>query len=111
VADLLTDLAAVDPERPVAVCRELTKLYEEVLRGTASELAPRMREGVRGEVTIVIGPGEVEPEATDADRVVAVLLDAGLSPKSVADVAAKLGLVARNDAYRAALAAAKRSST
>jgi 16S rRNA (cytidine1402-2'-O)-methyltransferase len=111
VADLLTDLAAVDPDRPVAVCRELTKLYEEVLRGTASDLAPRMREGVRGEVTIVIGPGAAEPQATDTDHVVAVLTDAGLSPKSVADVAAKLGLVARNDAYRAALAAAKRNST
>lgn len=111
VADLLTDLAAVDPDRPVAVCRELTKLYEEVLRGTASELAPRMREGVRGEVTIVIGPGAMVAEATDADQVVAVLLDAGLGPKSVADVAAKLGLASRNDAYRAALAAAKRNST
>lgn len=49
-------LAAVDPERPVAVCRELTKLHEEVVRGTAAELAERYREQApRGEVVLVVG--------------------------------------------------------
>ncbi len=111
VGDLLADLAAVDPDRPVAVCRELTKLYEEVIRASASELAPRMRDGVRGEVTIVIGPSATPAERDDVDHVVAVLADAGLRPSSIADVASQLGLAARNDAYRAALAASKRNST
>jgi 16S rRNA (cytidine1402-2'-O)-methyltransferase len=50
-------LAEVDPERPVAVCRELTKLHEEVVRGSAAELAERYSErAVRGEIVLVVGP-------------------------------------------------------
>jgi 16S rRNA (cytidine1402-2'-O)-methyltransferase len=50
-------LAHIDPQRPVAVCRELTKLHEEVLRGTAVELAERYRERPpKGEVVLVVGP-------------------------------------------------------
>ena len=49
-------LAEIDPARPVAVCRELTKLHEEVVRGTAAEVAARFGSGeVRGEVTLVLG--------------------------------------------------------
>jgi 16S rRNA (cytidine1402-2'-O)-methyltransferase len=49
-------LASVDPLRPVAVCRELTKLHEEVVRGSAAELAERYRERPpRGEVVLVVG--------------------------------------------------------
>src|SRR6188472_3944254 len=50
-------LASGDPERPVAVCRELTKLHEEVVRGSAAELAARY-DGAppRGEVVLVVGP-------------------------------------------------------
>jgi 16S rRNA (cytidine1402-2'-O)-methyltransferase len=55
----LEGLAAVDPQRPVAVCRELTKLHEEVARGTAAELAARYRERPpKGEVVLVVGPAE-----------------------------------------------------
>jgi 16S rRNA (cytidine1402-2'-O)-methyltransferase len=50
-------LAALDPRRRVAVCRELTKLHEEVVRGSAAELAERYRErAAKGEVVLVIGP-------------------------------------------------------
>ncbi len=52
----LRSLAAVDPARSVAVCRELTKRFEEVTRGTASELAERSVEPPKGEITLVIGP-------------------------------------------------------
>ena len=56
VAATLEVLAAVDPERPVAVCRELTKVHEEVVRGTAAELAERYAAGPpRGEVVLVVG--------------------------------------------------------
>jgi 16S rRNA (cytidine1402-2'-O)-methyltransferase len=50
-------LAHVDPQRPVAVCRELTKLHEEVSRGSAAELAERYRERApKGEIVLVVGP-------------------------------------------------------
>src|SRR5436305_2961720 len=53
----LAVLAELDPERPVAVCRELTKVHEEVVRGTASELAARYEgKPPRGEIVLVIGP-------------------------------------------------------
>ena len=50
-------LANLDPQRPVAVCRELTKLHEEVSRGSAAELAEHYREHPpKGEVVLVVGP-------------------------------------------------------
>ena len=56
VAASLQVLAELDPERPVAVCRELTKLHEEIVRGTAAELAARYAsEPPRGEVVLVVG--------------------------------------------------------
>ena len=109
LAGLLADLASVEPDRPMAVCRELTKLHEEVVRGTAADLAARMAGGARGEVTVVIGPAA--PVATDAGAVthaVERILDAGLSPAKAAELAAALGIASRNAAYREALAAASR---
>ena len=57
----LASLAAAMPERPVAVCRELTKRFEEVIRGTAAEVAARVTEPPKGEITLVLG--ELEPVA------------------------------------------------
>jgi 16S rRNA (cytidine1402-2'-O)-methyltransferase len=57
VAATLKDIAAVMPERVIVVCRELTKLHEEVFRGTAAAAAAHFREP-RGEFVIVLGPGE-----------------------------------------------------
>src|SRR4051812_35079520 len=54
LADSLRDLAAVAPDRRVAVCRELTKLHEEVARGTAAELADYFADGARGEICLVV---------------------------------------------------------
>lgn len=55
VGDLLADLAAIAPDARVVVARELTKLHEELVRGTAVELAPRYAEKApKGEVTVVI---------------------------------------------------------
>ena len=59
----LASLAAAMPERPVAVCRELTKRFEEVIRGTAAEVADRVTEPPKGEITLVLG--EVEPVSGD----------------------------------------------
>jgi len=69
VGDLLADLAAVSPDARVAVSRELTKLHEEVVRGTATELAQRYAETApKGEVTVVIAPplSSVERRGSDA---------------------------------------------
>lgn len=57
LAATLEMLAQADPQRPIAVCRELTKLHEEVARGSAAELAERYRERPpKGEVVLVVGP-------------------------------------------------------
>jgi 16S rRNA (cytidine1402-2'-O)-methyltransferase len=111
LGDLLASLAAVDPERPVAVCRELSKMHEEIVRGSAAELAERYAEAPYGEVTVVVGPAAV-PVDVDGQRLresVDLLLAEGLSAGRVADVIARLGLGARNAAYREALAAANRN--
>src|SRR3954466_2534377 len=61
----LAVLASLDPERPVAVCRELTKVHEEVVRGAARELAERYSaQEPRGEVVLVVGGA---PEAAGDD--------------------------------------------
>src|SRR4051812_11911653 len=57
VAATLRVLAEVDPDRAVAVCRELTKIHEEVVRGSAAELAARYEaEAPKGEIVLVVGP-------------------------------------------------------
>jgi 16S rRNA (cytidine1402-2'-O)-methyltransferase len=102
----LRALAEVSPDRRAAVCRELTKRYEEVVRGTLSELAARFTEPPRGEVTLVLGPAEVSAgsEAVDAARAaVAELVEAGASRRTAAEVVARLTGVARNALYRGSL--------
>ncbi len=112
IAALVADLAEVHPDREAAVCRELTKIHEEVLRGTLRELREVVGERVRGEVTVVVGPHDAPPPAEDdLDRAIGVLLDAGLSARSSADVAAKLGIATKNAAYRVALADPRRADT
>jgi len=102
---LLAELAAAWPERPIAVCRELTKLHEEVVRGSASEVARRIGEPPKGEITLVIGAGEPAPGAGEGDlrAGMALLLDAGVGAGRAAEIAAALGAAPRNRAYRAAL--------
>jgi 16S rRNA (cytidine1402-2'-O)-methyltransferase len=100
----LAALARVIPERPAAVCRELTKRFEEVAVGTVAELAAQYAEAPKGEVTLVLGPapvpGEDERVATDA---VAELVAAGLPRRQAAEVVSRLTGVARNRLYRASL--------
>lgn len=105
-AALLEDLAGhCGPERPAAVARELTKLHEEVRRGTLGALAAYYREHPpRGEVTVVVGgrpasaPDALAP-VEDAAAVVAELRGSG-SPAAVAkELARRLG-ISRQDAYR-----------
>ncbi len=100
----LGSLAAVMPERPVAVCRELTKRFEEVIRGTAAEVAGRVTEPPKGEITLVLG--ELEPvlaDEGDALAAVAELVRAGAGRRQAADVVSRLTGLARNKLYRASL--------
>jgi len=108
VGALMRALADHDPDRRVAVCRELTKVHEEVLRGTAAELAERITGPLRGEVAVVVAPpAEAPPQDEDAlADALMPMIDAGMSPARAADVVAGLGAASRNAAYRAALAAA-----
>src|SRR3954453_19154461 len=62
----LAVLASVSPDRPAAVCRELTKRFEEVAVGTLEELAGRFSGEVKGEVTLVLGPAADAPADEDA---------------------------------------------
>jgi 16S rRNA (cytidine1402-2'-O)-methyltransferase len=103
VAASLAVLAELDPERPVALCRELTKLHEEVVRGTAAELAGRYADAPpRGEVVLVIGGAPArtgaDPAAIDAVR---RLIDAGARPRAAASVVAELTGAGANELYRA----------
>ena len=96
-------LARVVPDRPAAVCRELTKRFEEVARGTVSELARRFQGGVKGEIAFVLGPGVAGVDEAGALSAVAELLEAGVPRRRAADVVARLTGVARNRLYQASL--------
>jgi 16S rRNA (cytidine1402-2'-O)-methyltransferase len=101
----LASLAEELPDRPVAVCRELTKRFEEVTRGPASDVARRFADGAKGEVTLVVGPADVEPAADEheAHQAVADLLRAGTSRKAAADVVSRLTGVPKKRLYDASL--------
>ncbi|MEU5386674.1 16S rRNA (cytidine(1402)-2'-O)-methyltransferase [Kitasatospora cineracea] len=98
IAETLEAMAAAfGADRPAAVCRELTKTYEEVKRGPLGELAAWAADGVRGEITVVVAgappaaPEEVGP--AELARRVAVREEAGERRKeAIAAVAADLGL-------------------
>jgi 16S rRNA (cytidine1402-2'-O)-methyltransferase len=97
-------LARVIPDRPAAVCRELTKRFEEIARGTVAELSQCFRKGARGEITLVVGPGE--PVAFDEDAAaaaVAELVAASVSRRQAAELVSRLTGVSRNRLYRRTL--------
>lgn len=100
LADALADAAAAfGPDRPAAVCRELTKTYEEVRRGTLGGLADWAAGGeVRGEITLVVGgaPPAPAPDISDLAAEVAAAVAAGVDRKAaIADVARRHGVPKR----------------
>jgi 16S rRNA (cytidine1402-2'-O)-methyltransferase len=100
----LRSLAEVDAGRLVAVCRELTKKFEEVVRGTAAEVAARFSESPKGEITIVVGPGSpAHDDRAGAVDAVAELVAAGVPRRQAADVVARLTGAPRNELYRRTL--------
>jgi len=107
-------LVEVDPERQVALCRELTKLHEEVVRGSASELAARYAGAPpKGEVVLVLGPsagdraegrgegpggGWGDPAGLEQVR---RLVESGAKPRAAAGAVAELTGGSANALYRA----------
>jgi 16S rRNA (cytidine1402-2'-O)-methyltransferase len=105
LAASLTDLAAVlGGDRRVVVCRELTKFYEEVKRGTAAELAEWAEAGVRGEICVVVAGAvaKVLDLATGVEEVLALVAGGARLKDAAADVSAASGL-GKRDLYEAAL--------
>jgi 16S rRNA (cytidine1402-2'-O)-methyltransferase len=105
VADSLADMAAVFGPRPGAVARELTKLYETCIRGPLDELAADPRfEAPKGEIVILVGPGEDEvATAADAETALREAMTRLPLGEAASEVAKALGL-SRKDLYRQALA-------
>ncbi len=99
----LRSLGEAQPKREIAVCRELTKRFEEVVRGTAAEVAARFGEPPKGEITLVLGPGAERADDEGALEAVAELVAAGMPRRRAADIVARLTGASRNDLYRRTL--------
>jgi 16S rRNA (cytidine1402-2'-O)-methyltransferase len=103
----LRSLAEADPERDVAVCRELTKRFEEVARGTAAELAERFGSPPKGEITLVLGPAAAGTEGGESEEralaAVAELVAAGVPRRRAAEIVSTLVGLPRNRLYKKSL--------
>ena len=103
--DSLAALAALAPDRPAAVCRELTKLHEDVVRGTLAELTRRFRADVKGEIVVVIGAAAGRtasaPDIAFAVDALRRLVQSGARPRAAASVVAALTGTRANELYTA----------
>jgi 16S rRNA (cytidine1402-2'-O)-methyltransferase len=100
----LRSLALALPSRQAAVCRELTKRFEEVVRGSPEELAERFREPPRGEITLVLGPADATgPDEQPAVEAMTELVAAGLPRRRAAELVSRLTGVPKNRLYDASL--------
>ena len=102
----LRSLAAAQPARPVAVCRELTKRFEEVARGSAAELADRFAEPPKGEIALVLGTapaGDAPASRKEAAAAVAELVAAGVGRNQAARLVSRLTGVPKRDVYGTSL--------
>jgi 16S rRNA (cytidine1402-2'-O)-methyltransferase len=103
LADVVT---ALGPDRRVVVCRELTKLHEEVRRGTAAEVAAYFADGARGEICLVIeGAAPATADLPDAIAQVLALVAQGVRLKEASTEVAESTGLSRRDLYEGALAA------
>jgi 16S rRNA (cytidine1402-2'-O)-methyltransferase len=101
--DSLAALGSLAGDRPAAVCRELTKIHEEVVRAPLGELARRFRDGARGEIVVVIAPAERAPARADfafALDALRSLVASGARPRAAAGVVAALTGIRANELYR-----------
>jgi len=104
ISNSLAALAQIAPDRPAAVCREMTKLHEEVSRGTLTELALRFKGEVKGEIVLVVAPAAVADHGQDiafAVEALKQLVKSGARPRAAATVVASLTGTRANDLYKA----------
>jgi len=104
IGESLGALASLAPDRPAAVCRELSKIHEEVARGTLGDLARRFRSDVKGEIVLVIGPAAAAEHDKDVGFAVDALrhlVQSGARPRAAASVVAALTGTRANDLYKA----------
>lgn len=104
--DTLRDIREVMGERRIVVARELTKIYEEFIRGSVSEVLDGISHGkVRGEVVILVAPGEPAPLSIEplGELLLRLLNEDGLSVKDASRKASEITGVPRNEAYAEAL--------
>ncbi len=103
----LRSLAAADPEREAAVCRELTKRFEEVARGPAAKLAERFPTPPKGEITLVLGPPAARRESGEDEAralaTVSELVEAGVPRRRAAELVSALVGIPRNRLYKQSL--------
>jgi 16S rRNA (cytidine1402-2'-O)-methyltransferase len=111
LCDALADMAVVLGDRPAAICRELTKLHEEVRRGTLAGLGAALagQPDPKGEIVVVVGPPPPAAPigADDLDALLRAALTRGTVKDAATDVAAATGLP-KKDVYRRALELAAR---
>ena len=107
LADTLAEAAEVlGPDRRAAVCRELTKTYEEVLRGTLAELAERTAEGVLGEIVVVLEGADAADSAASLEELVEYVeerVEAGERLKDACSAVAEGAAVTKRELYQAVL--------
>jgi 16S rRNA (cytidine1402-2'-O)-methyltransferase len=96
-------LADLEPEREAGVCRELTKLHEEVRRGKATDLVAHYAQNPpRGEIVLVVGaPSRAGADLGEALAALRALVEAGAKPRPAATAVAKLTGLGANELYRA----------
>ena len=104
IVETLADVKAILGERPIVVARELTKIHEEFLRGPTSEVLAELqsRKTVKGEITLLIGRGTVEPEKTRTvqQRVAELIEKQGLTKMDAIKQAARERGISKRQAYR-----------
>jgi 16S rRNA (cytidine1402-2'-O)-methyltransferase len=106
ILEALEDAEAILGSRPVVVARELTKIHEEFLRGTASEIRTILasRPSVKGEITLLIGKGSsIEPAATTPEEAVRELEQQGIPRMDAIKQVAKARGLHKRDLYKAVL--------
>jgi len=90
---LLEDCREIMAARPCALCKDLTKMFQQVLRGTPEELLASLPEEPKGEYVFILGPWELPRKERDPRHVLQEMLDAGMDKKlAVAETARLLGL-------------------
>jgi 16S rRNA (cytidine1402-2'-O)-methyltransferase len=116
IAETMQDIAEIlGPERPVALARELTKMHEEFIRGTAAQVLARVRQhALKGEITLLIGKSEAQEPQADAEdiaqRLEEIMREQKLDEKAGLKVLARERGLSKSEAYREVQRHRKRGS-